>query len=357
MKIGIIGLPQSGKKTLFHVLTGNGVRGPGADATKPHPGVADIRDRRFDALVALYRPRSEAPAKINLELFPDLDKRVLADGKVFLDLSLVDALCYVVRGFEDSAVYHVDGSVDPVRDLDALGAEFLLHDLVFVEKRFERLERDARHTRQADMAKDRALLERIKEHLEAERPLRTMPFSPEELRAVATYPFVTRKELVVALNASEDASQAQTAFAQLEERARRARMHLMRLSARFEAEVAGLESADERSAFLASAGIAEPALERLTRLCMSALGLISFFTVGSDEVKQWLVRKGCTAPQAAGAIHSDLERGFIRAEVMKFSDLMELGGEAAVKRAGRYALCGREYVVEDGDIVNFLFNV
>ena len=357
MKIGIVGLPQSGKRTLFHVLTGNGVRHPGVDASKPLPGTAEIRDARFDALVRLYRPRSQAPARINLELFPDLDKRLIQDGNLFQDIGKVDALCHVVRGFEDGAVYHVRGAVDPLRDLDDIAAEFLLHDLVFLEQRLERVARDERRTRQAHNAKERPLLERCRAHLESERPLRTCSLDAEERRTIANYPLITLKEIVVALNASEAALAGDAIPAAFEERRRSLGMHVMKISAKFEAEVEALDSVEERAAFLESAGIAEAALPRLTRLCMSALGLVSFFTVGEDEVRQWLVRQGSTAPQAASVIHSDIERGFIRAEVMRYAELMACGSEQALRRAGKYYLMGRDYVVQDGDIINFLFNV
>jgi len=357
MKIGILGFSQSGKKTLFHVLTGNGVRHPGVDATKPIPGTANIRDHRFGALVELYRPKSEAPAKIHVELFPDIDKRLLQEGKIFRDIAGMDALCHVVRGFEDPSVYHVSGSVEPLRDLDEINAELLFHDLGFVEKRLERLAHDELSGKQARIDRDRAILERLRSHLEAEQPLRTFPLSPEDRRAVATYPLITLKEMVVALNTSEDRGLDHAVDSALQDRARTQRLSLMVLSAKFEAEVAELESAEERQAFLDSAGVREPALARLTRQCMSALGLISFFTVGPDEVRQWLVRAGSTAPQAGRAIHSDIERGFIRAEVMKYDDLMAHGSEQAVKKAGKYQTMGRDYIVEDGDIINFLFNV
>jgi hypothetical protein len=263
----------------------------------------------------------------------------------------------VVRGFEDPSVYHVNGSVEPLRDLDEIGAELLLHDLAFVEKRLERLAHEELQGKQARIDKDRAILQRLRSHLEAEQPLRTCPLSPEERRAVSTYPLITIKEMVVALNTSEDRMQAGGADAALQEKARTQRLSVMQLSAKFESEVAELDSAEEREAFLSMAGVREPALARLTRQCMSALGLISFFTVGPDEVRQWLVRAGSTAPQAGRAIHSDIERGFIRAEVMKFEDLMAHGSEPAVKKAGKYQTLGRDYVVEDGDIISFLFNV
>jgi ribosome-binding ATPase len=357
MRIGIIGLPQSGKRTLYRLLTGSEVRPAAQDAQKALPGVADIRDARFEALVRLYGPQSRAPAKIDFDLFPDLDARVLAETKLLLDIARADALCHVVRAFENASVYHVSGSVDPLRDMDEVGAELLLHDLGFVEKRLERLEHEARHNKQPGTEKDNALLERIKTHLEANLPARSLEFSPEEQKRMTVYPLVTVKQFLVALNIADSALGEDAVDPRIAARAKSCGVHLMRIAARTEAEIQGLDSDEERAEFMAAAGIREPALNVLSRLCMSALGLMSFFTVGKDEVKQWLVRRGSTAPQAAGVIHSDIERGFIRAEVMKYDDLMELGSEQALKRAGKHYTMGRDYVVQDGDIINFLFNV
>lgn len=357
MRIGIIGLPQSGKRTLFHLLTGNGVRPAGLDPQKALPGVADIRDARFENLVRLYEPQSRAPAKIDLDLFPDLDARILADTKLLQDVARADALCLVVRAFENAAVYHVHGTIDPVRDIDEIGAELLLNDLAFVEKRLERLERETRHSHQAGAEKEKALLERIKAHLEETLPLRTLSLTIEDFRRLAVYPLTTLKQLVVALNTSDAAAAGADLGPRMAERTRSHGLHLMHLAAGAEAEIQGLDTDAERAEFMAAAGIREPALNLLSRLCMSALGLISFFTVGKDEVRQWLVRRGSTAPEAAGVIHSDIERGFIRAEVMSYEDLAALGSEQAVKRAGKHHTMGRDYVVQDGDVINFLFNV
>ncbi|HAK95309.1 MAG TPA: redox-regulated ATPase YchF [Planctomycetes bacterium] len=357
MRIGIIGLPQSGKRTLFHLLTGNGVRPAGLDPQKALPGVADIRDARFERLVRLYAPQSRAPAKIDLDLFPDLDARILADTKLLQDIARADALCLVVRAFENAAVYHVHGTVDPVRDIDEVGAELLLNDLAFVEKRLDRVERETRHTHQAGADREKALLARMKAHLEAGLPLRTLSLSVEEFRRLAVYPIATLKQLVVALNTAGATAGESDADPRLAARAGTHGLHLMHLAAGAEAEIQELDTDAERAEFMAAAGIREPALNLLSRLCMAALGLISFFTVGKDEVKQWLVRRGSTAPEAAGVIHSDIERGFIRAEVMHYDDLTALGSEQAVKRAGKHATMGRDYVVQDGDVINFLFNV
>ncbi len=357
MRIGIIGLPQSGKRTLFQLLTGSPLRPGAQDAQKAFPGVADIRDARFEALVRLYAPQSRAPAKIDFDLFPDLDARVLAETKILQDIARADALCHVVRAFEDASVYHVRGSVDPLRDLDEIAAELLLNDLAFVEKRLERLEHEARHNKQAGTEKDKALIERMKAHLEANLPMRTLELTPEEAKRLTVYPLATVRQLVVALNIADAELGSDTIEPRLAARAESLGGHVVRIAVRTEAEIQSLDSDEERAEFLKSAGIREPALNLLSRLCMSALGLMSFFTVGKDEVKQWLVRRGSTAPQAAGAIHSDIERGFIRAEVMKYDDLAALGSDQALKRAGKYYTMGRDYVVQDGDIINFLFNV
>ena len=356
MRIGIIGLPHTGKRTLFGLLIGADalVR---KDACGAIPGTADIRDPRFDALVAHYEPRSRAPARLELELLPDLDARRIQEGKIFRDFARLDALCHVVRAFSDATVYHAVGSVDPHRDIDAVNAELILHDLVFIEKRLERLDHDIKKGPRPEARKERAVLERLQAHLEEDLPLRTLPLGEEERRTISGYPFITMKEMVVAVNAADEALADAAAVASLRQRCTAHKAVVMQISAKLEAEIAHLECPRERHDFLTALGLDEPALHRLSRQCMHALGLISFFTVGKDEVRQWLVPRGATAPQAAGVVHSDIERGFIRAEVMTYDDFMACGGEQGAKRAGKFRVMGRDYICQDGDIINFLFSV
>ncbi len=357
MRIGIAGLPQSGKKTLFELLTGIDASSTGRDGNGSIPGVADIRDVRCDALAEMYKPKKHTPARIDIELLPDLDKRLIQEGKIFRDIANLDALCLVVRDFEDDAVYHVNGSVDPVRDINEITGELALHDLVFIEKRIERIDLDIKKGKGKHLLPEKALLEKLQSHLEKDLPLRTFELSGDNAAIISGYPFITLKQMVVALNIDDAAlggnGRIETTGTQFASQ----KMKFMQISVKLESEIALLETEEERAEFMESSGIGEPAINTLSRLCMSALGLKSFFTVGADEVRQWLVLQGSCAPKAARVIHSDIERGFIRAEVMKYEDLRALKTEAEVKRAGRYYTMGKEYVIEDGDIVSFLFNV
>ncbi len=348
MKIGMIGLPQTGKKALFELLTGHKPSENEVVSGKPIHGVAEIRDSRFDALVAMYKPKKEVRARIELELLPKIEKDAISKGDIFTDIAEVDALCHVVRAFKDDSIYHANGSVDPKRDIDAINSELLLHDLIFIEKRFERLDKKVKQTREEASIKERGLLAKLKVHLEKELPLRTLEISEDDNKLLTSYPFLTRKEMIIALNVSED---------QLKNKPPVEGDNIMQVSAKVEAEIAGLDSEEEKREFLADLGITEPAMNILTRLCLKTLKLISFFTVGQDEVRQWNVRAGSTAAEAAGVIHSDLQKGFIRAELIKLNDLKELGSEDAVKAQGKFHLKGKDYIVEDGDILSIRFNV
>ena len=356
MKIGIVGLPQSGKRTLFELLTGTKLPRR-SDGQKPVPGVAHLRDTRFESLAALYDPQKRTPAQIELELLPDLDKRMIQEGAVFRDIARLDAICCLVRAFSDSAVYHIEGSVDPARDIDMLTAEFVLHDLLFIEKRLERIALSDKKGKGALYAGEKAVLVQLQEHLERDLPVRTCPLTDEERAVISGYPFITLKQLVIVLNQSEEALETTDLVDSLRSRYEGRRLDIMQISAKLESEIAALDSEEECREFMAASAIEEPAVIRLSRLCMEALSLVSFFTVGKDEVRQWLVPRGSAAPRAAGCIHSDIERGFIRAEVMKHEELLAVGCEQRLKRAGKYHLVGKEYEIEDGDVVSFLFNV
>jgi len=356
MKIGILGLPQTGKKTLFQVLTGSAIGDHGV-LSKPMPGTADIVDERFDRLVKLYSPKKETRARIDLVLLPKIEQETIAKGEIFQNIADVDALCHVVRVFEDEAVYHAEGSVDPLRDVETVNAEFLMHDQIFVEKRIERLETALKKIKDERQAKEYDLMQRIREHLEGEQPLRLMEFSEDDDLLIRSYPFITRKELILVFNVAEDAVSETVILDQVAADCESHKMEAMIVSAQVESEIAQLDSDEEKTEFMADLGIEEPALGMLTRLCLKALGRMSFFTVGPDEVHQWLVRLNSTAPEAAGAIHSDLQKGFIRAEVMKYDELIEHGSEAELKKQGKFYVQGKDYIVEEGDILNIRFNV
>lgn len=356
MKIGIIGLPQTGKKTLFQILTGQEFTDHG-DQKKPAMGVADILDPRFDLLVEMYKPKKQMRAKIDFELLPKMEKESIARGDIFRDIADTDAVCHVVRAFEDEAVYHVDGSIDPARDIDIVNGELILHDLLFIEKRLERLEAQMKKLKDEKQQQEHAMLLRFREHLEKEQPLRLLSRSPNEDMLIRSYPFITLKQMILVINVADDRPGATEIIEKLGSRCTAEKMEIMQVSAKMEAEIAALESEAERREFLLDLGIQEPALSQLTRLCLHALGLMSFFTVGEDEVRQWLLRKNSLAPEAAGAIHSDLQRGFIRAELMKYDELIAHKTEAALKAAGKLYLKGKDYIVEDGDILNIRFKV
>lgn len=356
MKVGIIGLPQSGKMTLFEILTGN-QRRDGLPVTKATPGSADILDSRFDALVAMYEPKKEARARVDLMLLPKMEQEAIAKGEIFRDIADVDAICHVVRAFEDESVYHVDGSVDALRDIDMVNSELLIHDQIFVEKRIERLEKAVKKIKDEAQQKELDLMRRMLAHLEGEKPLRMMAIDADDEALIRSYPFITRKEMLLALNVGEDDIGENRITEEILSRCESQRMKAMQVSAKVEAEIALLDTEEEKKEFMAELGITAMALETLTRLCLESLGLVSFFTVGKDEVRQWLVRRNSCAPVAAGVIHSDLQRGFIRAEVIKYDELMEYGDEAALKKAGKLYVNGKEYIVEDGDILNIRFKV
>jgi GTP-binding protein YchF len=356
MKVGIVGLPQSGKSTLFQILTGT-ERPATADSSKVIVGIADIIDPRFEILVDMYEPKKIAHAKIDLALLPKMEKENISRGDIFRDIADMDAICHVVRAFEDDSVYHVDGSVDPIRDLEMVNAELVIHDLIFVEKRIESLEIKIKKIKDEKSQKELVLLKKLQEHLEQEKPLRLLDISAEEEPMIRSYPFITRKQMIIVLNISEDDLGSTGILDKLKDMCEKESITAMQVSAQVESEIALLDSEDEKTEFMNDLGITEPALGKITRLCLDALGLISFFTVGTDEVRQWLMRKNYTAPFAAGVIHSDLQKGFIRAETMKYDELIEHKSEAELKKAGKIYLNGKDYVVEDGDLLNIRFNV
>lgn len=356
MKVGIIGLPQTGKKMLFQILTGNEVKDT-AKTAKQLPGAADIIDSRFDRLVELYEPKKNVRARIDLVLLPRLEAETISKGEVFRDIADMDAICHVVRAFEEESVYHAGGSVDALRDFEMVNSELILHDQIFAEKRIERLSAMVKKIKDEDQQKELALMNRLKDCLEAETPLRMVDLSEDEEKMIRSYPFITRKKMVVVVNVSEEDLGNESILAGFQAPCQKLMMEVMLVSAKVEAEIALLDTKEEKEEFLKDLGIKETALENLTRLCLKSLTLISFFTVGKDEVRQWLIRKGSKAPRAAGAIHSDLERGFIRAEVFKYNELVEKGSEAELKKTGKIYVEGKDYVVEDGDILNIRFSV
>ena len=357
MQIGLMGLPQSGKKTLLRLLTHVRAETVVAGNGAPIPGICPVRDPRLDRLSAMYKPKKTTPATIHYLLMPDLTKDSAKNQELFTALLLVDLLAQVVRAFTDETVFHLEGSVNPLRDIDTVQAELILNDLLFIEKRLERLAKE--HTRRGgiDRSKEQALLMKLQAHLNDNLPLRTLPLEIEEEKLISGAPLLTRKPLLLILNVDEGRIQDRRLCDEVQQRYANAHVHLVQVSAKIEDELSQLDDPEERAAFLKELGISESALDGLTRVSYEALGLVSYFTVGEDEVRAWTVRRGASAPEAGGVIHSDIERGFIRAELIKYHDLMALGSEQAVASAGKAKLKGKEYIVEDGDILNFRFHV
>ena len=357
MKIGIIGLAQTGKKTFYEVLTQHKISEQEISSGKAIKGVCEVRDERFDKFVEIYKPKKQVRARLDIELLPRIEKDTITKGDIFKDIIELDAICHIVRAFEDDAIYHVDGSVDPVRDIENINSELILNDMLFIEKRFERIDAELKKARDNSIEKEKELLTIFRSQLDKNMPLRLLELSAEQKKIISGYPFITMKKMVIVLNVSEsnisDISQLQA----IKERFSAIGAGMMQACAKAEAEIALLDDQKDRSEFLQALGIEEPAINKLTQLCIKALDLISFFTVGEDEVRQWTTRKGSAAPQAAGTIHTDLEKGFIRAEVMKAKEFFEYGDKVKLKEAGKWYLKGKDYIVEDGDMLDIRFNV
>ncbi len=353
MRLALVGLPNVGKKTLFELLTGQTLKND-----RVHDGVsglADVRDSRFESLVEMYRPEKRTPAQIEFALLSDLVSEADRNRELFDDLERVDVICYVARAFQDATVFHASGSVEPGRDIRGFAEELVLRDLVFIEKRLERIEKERGKRLSLQAAEQEGeLLLRMQAHLEAGSTLASFDMSEEEQRITGGYPFITTRPAIVIANVGEgeDLALSEDLIEDLEKK----QFRVICVSAKLEQEISELEPA-ERDAFLAELGVEEPAIDRLTRLCHEALGLISFFTVGEDEVRAWTIRRGSLAPQAGRAIHADIGKGFIRSEVMRYEDLISLGSERGVKEAGRLMQKGRDHVVQDGEVHHFLFKV
>ncbi len=358
MKTGIVGLANSGKTTVFNALTGQNIPATVYPTTEAEPnvGVVKVPDERVDRLAEIYRPKKVTLATVEYTDYLGITKGDPQQNRKALEMIKdVDAVVHVIRAFEDEAVVHPAGSIDPLRDAETLELELIFSDLELVEKRLERMEEGAKKGKKPD-EKERRVLLRCKEALEEEIPLRKLDFNEDELLSLRHLQFISIKPEVMLLNLHEDDMGTEEAASAAGELQERFGLPVVALSGKIEMEIAqlGREEAEE---FLKDLGIEEPAMSRLISLCYEHLGLISFLTVGKDEVRAWTIKKGTTAQKAAGKIHTDIERGFIRAEVVSYRDFIQAGSMAAAREKGLVRLEGKNYVVRDGDIVNFRFNV
>ncbi|MFZ2095024.1 MAG: redox-regulated ATPase YchF [Anaerolineales bacterium] len=354
MRLGIIGLPQSGKTTIFNALTrGNQPLTTSGGRFDVHTGVVDVPDARVDRLSNLFKPKKTIYAKVTYADIAGLEGSQSAiSGQLLNSLTQMDGLLHVVRYFEDPGVPHPSGSVNPLRDIATMDAELLLNDLIAVERKLERLadERKKGGGREKSLIdREMVLFERFKDALSREIPLREIDLTAEEEKTLSGFGFLTRKPMLVLLNLHEGQEMPPVEYTH-------PHSNLAALQGKLEMEIAQLapEDADD---FMTEYGINELGLARVIRLSYDLLGLISFFTVGPDEVRAWTIHHGSTAYDAAGEIHTDLQKGFIRAEVIPYEELIALGGLNEAKAKGRLRLEGKEYVVQDGEIVHIRFNV
>ncbi len=360
MKIAILGLANSGKTTIFNALTGQDnptTIYPSLEG-EPKEAVVKVPDERLLKLAEYFQPKKITHATVHYLDYLGIMKAEPQHNRKVLDfMKDVDAYLHVVRAFKDETVVHPFGSIDPERDIQSLRTELILADLELVEKRLERIEESKKKGKKPQPEEER-VLKKIRDALEEEKPLRSLALTEDEEDAIRHLQFMTDKPEILLINLSEDEFRQDQGRALVEKIQIVAGqgVPVLAVSGKIEMEIALLED-DERQEFLSDLGLQEPAMQRVIKACYEHLGLISFFTVGPQEVRAWTIKKGTRAQQAAGKIHSDMERGFIRAEVIGYQDFMASGSVHEARQKGLYRLEGKDYEVKDGDIITFRFNV